>query len=83
VKITGRSTVPGGKLKWQILRASGTGEKTPYLTGETTAGTDSAQSGLFTLSLNLTSGTYELRVSQADKGSGQELNVDTRKFNVN
>jgi Sporulation and spore germination len=83
VKITGRSTVPGGKLSWQILRAAGNGDKTPYLTGETTAGTDSTQSGLFTLSLSLSAGTYELRVSQSDGASGQELNVDTRKFNVN
>ncbi|MCU1436313.1 MAG: hypothetical protein JWR71_3038 [Pseudarthrobacter sp.] len=85
VKITGRSTVAGGKLRWQILRTAGNGDKTPYLTGETTAGTDAAQSGVFTLALSLSSGRYELRVSQADDGgSGQEeLNVDTRKFNVN
>jgi hypothetical protein len=82
VKITGRSTVPGGKLRWQILRSAGNADKSAYLTGETTAGADSAQSGLFTLSLSLPPGTYELRVWQADGSSGQELNVDTRKFNV-
>lgn len=82
VKITGRSTVPGGKLKWQILRTQGNGDKTPFLTGETTAGADSTQSGTFTLALSLSSGSYELRVWQSDGGSGEELNVDTRKFNV-
>ena len=38
---------------------------------------------MFTLALTLTPGDYELRVSQADAaGSDQELNVDTRNFNV-
>ena len=83
VKITGRSTLPGGKLRWQILRAEGNGTKTPYLTGETTAAAEAAQSGLFTLALSLSAGSYELRVSQVDAaGSGQDLNVDTRSFNV-
>lgn len=83
VKITGRSTVPGGKLRWQILRAEGNGNKSPYLTGETTAAADAAQSGLFTLALSLSAGSYELRVSQVDvDGGGQDLNVDTRGFNV-
>ncbi|WP_235564225.1 GerMN domain-containing protein [Arthrobacter sp. Soil762] len=83
VKITGRSTVPGGKLRWQILRAEANGNKTPYLTGETTAAAEAAQSGVFTLALSLSSGNYELRVSQVDAaGTSQELNVDTRNFNV-
>ncbi|HEY8754561.1 MAG TPA: GerMN domain-containing protein [Arthrobacter sp.] len=83
VKITGRSTLAGGKLRWQILRAEGNANKTPYLTGETTAAADAAQAGLFTLSLSLSPGSYELRVSQVDAaGGGQELNVDTRSFNV-
>lgn len=83
VKITGRSTLPGGKLRWQILRAEANGDKTPYLTGETTAAAEAAQSGLFTLALSLSSGNYELRVSQVDTdGSSRELNVDTRAFNV-
>jgi spore germination protein GerM len=83
VKITGRSTVPGGKLRWQILRAEVNGNKTPYLTGETTAAAEAAQSGLFTLALSLSPGSYELRVSQVDDASsGPELNVDTRNFNV-
>lgn len=83
VKITGRSTAPGGKLRWQILRVEASGDKTPYLTGETTAAAEASQSGLFTLALSLTSGNYELRVSQVDPaGGGQELNVDTRSFNV-
>ncbi len=82
VKISGRSTIAGGKLGWQILRVEGNGDKAPYLTGETTAGTEAAQSGLFTLALSLSSGNYELRVSQVDAGTGQELNVDTRNFTV-
>ncbi|WP_371875940.1 GerMN domain-containing protein [Pseudarthrobacter sp. SSS035] len=83
VKITGRSTVPGGKLRWQILRAEANGNKTPYLTGETTAAAEAAQTGVFTLALSLSSGNYELRVSQVDAaGTSQELNVDTRNFNV-
>lgn len=83
VKITGRSTVPGGKLRWQILRAEANGNKAPYLTGETTAAAEAAQSGVFTLALSLSSGSYELRVSQVDAaGTSQELNVDTRNFNV-
>jgi hypothetical protein len=83
VKINGRSTVAGGKLRWQILRVEGNDEKTPYLTGETTAGSETPQSGLFTLALTLSAGNYELRVSQVDAGgSGQELYVDTRTFRV-
>ena len=83
VKITGRNTVPGGKLRWRILREEGNGEKTPFLTGETTAAAEAAQSGVFTLALTLTPGDYELRVAQADpSGSDQELNVDTRSFSV-
>ncbi|HEY8700575.1 MAG TPA: GerMN domain-containing protein [Arthrobacter sp.] len=83
VKITGRSTLPGGKLHWQILRAEANGDKKPFLTGETTAAADAAQSGAFTLNLTLTSGNYELRVSQADtSGNQQDLNVDTRGFTV-
>ncbi|QHK19204.1 hypothetical protein GU243_04915 [Pseudarthrobacter psychrotolerans] len=83
VKISGRSTVPGGKLRWQILRAEANGDKSPYLTGETTAAAEAAQPGLFTLALSLSAGSYELRVSQVDAaGSGQELNVDSRNFKV-
>lgn len=82
VKITGRSTAPGSKLRWQILRTAGNGDKTPYLTGETTAGTEAAQAGVFTLALSLSSGSYELRVSQAEGGNSEELNADTRNFNV-
>jgi spore germination protein GerM len=83
VKITGRNTLPGGKLRWRILREEDNGDKTPYLTGETTAATEAAQSGVFTLALTLTPGNYELRVAQADtSGNDQELNVDTRSFSV-
>ncbi|MET3204840.1 MULTISPECIES: GerMN domain-containing protein [unclassified Arthrobacter] len=83
VKITGRSTVPGGKLRWQILRAEANGNKTPYLTGESTAAAEAAQAGVFTLALSLSAGNYELRVSQVETaGSSQELNLDTRNFSV-
>ncbi len=83
VKITGRNTLAGGKLRWRILREEENGDKTPYLTGETTAAAEAAQSGVFTLALTLGPGDYELRVSQADtSGNDQELNVDTRSFSV-
>jgi spore germination protein GerM len=83
VKITGRSTLPGGKLRWQILRAEDNGDKTPFLTGETTAAAEAAQSGVFTLALTLTPGNYELRVSQVDtSGNRQDLYVDSRSFSV-
>ncbi|BAS09080.1 hypothetical protein AHiyo4_25020 [Arthrobacter sp. Hiyo4] len=63
--------------------AEANGNKTPYLTGETTAAAEAAQSGVFTLALTLSSGSYELRVSQVDAaGTSQDLNVDTRNFNV-
>ena len=83
VKITGRNILPGGKLRWRILREEDNGDKTPYLTGETTAAAEASQSGVFTLALTLTPGNYELRVAQADtSGNDQELNVDTRSFSV-
>ncbi|XAS69697.1 GerMN domain-containing protein [Micrococcaceae bacterium Sec5.7] len=83
VKITGRSTVPGGKLRWKILRAQDNGDKDSYLSGETTAAPEPGQSGVFTLALNLGAGNYELRVSQVDPAqSEQELNVDTRGFSI-
>ncbi|MCX6499767.1 MAG: GerMN domain-containing protein [Arthrobacter sp.] len=82
VKISGRSTVPGGKLHWEILRVDGTA-KTPYLNGTVTADADAAQAGLFAISTNLGPGSYEARVSQIDPGSNvQDLNVDTRGFTV-
>jgi hypothetical protein len=83
VKITGRNILPGGNLRWRILREEDNGDKTPYLTGETTAAAEASQSGVFTLALTLTPGNYELRVAQADtSGNDQELNVDTRSFSV-
>lgn len=82
VKISGRSTVPGGKLRWEILRADGTA-RTPYLNGNVTASADAAQSGLFNFSVNLGPGNYEARVSQVDPaGKVQDLYVDTRGFTV-
>ena len=82
VKISGRSTVPGGKLRWEILRVDGA-SKTPYLDGNITASADASKPGLFNLSLNLGPGEYEVRVSQVEPGSKvQDLNVDTRGFTV-
>ena len=75
--------VSASAIDRQILRAEANANKTPYLSGETTAAAEAAQSGVFTLALNLSAGSYELRVSQVDAGgSGPELNVDTRTFNV-
>ncbi len=82
VKVSGRSTVPGGKLRWEVLRVDGT-TKTPYLNGIVTASAKADQAGLFNVPLNLGPGTYEARVSQLDPGSNvQDLNVDSRGFTV-
>lgn len=83
VKISGRSVVPGGKLRWKILRVQGGTDTTPYLSGEVTAAAESPQSGMYSLTVNLGPGNYEVRVSQIDPGQGdRELNVDTRGFTV-
>ena len=85
VKISGRSTVPGGKLRWAILKVDGDGDnaKTAYLNGNATASADSTQSGLFALSVNLAPGNYEVRVSQVDPSdSAKEVFQDTRGFTV-
>ena len=82
VKITGRSTTAGGKLRWQILRSGGDGTTEPFLTGETTASAQQGQSGVFTLALTLPAGDYELRVAQAGAGGGPDQFEDTRAFTV-
>lgn len=83
VKISGRSTLPGGKLRWKILRVAGSSDKTAYLSGELTAPAEATQSGLFSLTVNLAPGNYEVRVSQIDPGQpAREMNVDTRGFTV-
>ena len=85
VKISGRSTVQGGKLRWAILKVDGDGDnaKTAYLNGSATASADAARPGLFTLSVNLGPGNYEVRVSQVDASdSAKEVFQDTRGFTV-
>jgi spore germination protein GerM len=85
VKISGRSTVQGGKLRWAILKVDGDGDnaKTAYLNGNATASADATQSGLFTLSASLGPGNYEVRVSQVDAAdSAKEVFQDTRGFTV-
>jgi spore germination protein GerM len=82
IKISGRSTVPGGKLRWEIQRIDGT-VKTRFLNGIATASADSPQSGVFSLAVNLDPGKYEVRVSQLQDGNpSEDLNVDTRGFTV-
>lgn len=82
VKISGRSTVPGGNLRWEVLRVDGS-VKTSYLIGSATASAEAGQSGLFNFSVNLGPGNYEVRVSQlVDGNASQDLNVDTRGFTV-
>jgi spore germination protein GerM len=82
LKISGRSTVPGGNLRWEILRIDGT-VQTSYLNGTATASTDPTQSGLFNVPVNLGPGNYEVRVSQLQDGNpSEDLNVDTRGFTV-
>jgi len=84
VKISGRSTVPGAKLRWEVLKVDADNAKTAYLTGSATASADAAKYGVFTLSVNLGAGRYEVRVSQVDRtDSNKELFVDTRGFTVN
>ncbi|KRE78806.1 hypothetical protein ASG71_11325 [Arthrobacter sp. Soil763] len=82
VKISGRSTVPGGKLRWELLRTDGSA-KAPYLNGTITAASEADQAGMFNLGVNLGPGSYEVRVSQVDPaGKVKDLNVDTRGFTV-
>ena len=84
VKISGRSTVPGAKLRWEVVKVDADNAKTAYLTGSATASADAAKHGLFALSVNLGPGRYEVRVSQVDQAdSGKELFIDTRGFTVN
>lgn len=82
VKITGRSTLAGGKLRWQILRAEENGTKAPFLTGETTAATEPGQAGLFTLALTLPAGDFELKMAQAGIGEQPDQHEDSRAFKV-
>ena len=82
VKISGRSTAPGGRLRWEILRVDGSVE-IRYLNGSVTASAETGQSGAFSLSASLGPGTYEVRVSQLDEANpAEDLNVDTRGFTV-
>ncbi|MCU1540390.1 MAG: hypothetical protein JWM01_1337 [Arthrobacter sp.] len=82
IKISGRSTVPGGNLRWEILRIDGS-VKTSLLDGTAAASTEATQSGLFTFAVSLGPGNYEVRVSQLQDGNpSQDLNVDTRGFTV-
>ena len=75
--------VPGGKLRWKILKVEGSSDKAAYLSGDVTASAEAAQSGLFSLNVNLAPGNYEVRVSQIDPGTpDREMIVDTRGFTV-
>ncbi|TLM87596.1 GerMN domain-containing protein [Pseudarthrobacter sp. NamE5] len=82
VKVTGRSTSPGGKVRWQVLRAEENGTKAPFVTGEAAAAAEAAQAGVFTLALTLPAGEYELRVAQADTADQPDPNEDSRSFKV-
>ncbi|MFH5877547.1 GerMN domain-containing protein [Arthrobacter sp. NA-172] len=81
IKFNGRSTDPSKKLHWQILRENSNGDKTSYLTGQTTASTVPDQGGAFNLTVGLGAGRYELRVSQVGP-NGNDIATDTRSFNV-
>ena len=82
LKISGRSTAPGGTLRWEILRIDGS-IKTVYLDGTTTASAETGQSGAFSLTVSLAPGHYEVRVSQpADGNPAGNQNQDTRGFTV-
>ncbi|MCU1533230.1 MAG: hypothetical protein JWO49_2801 [Arthrobacter sp.] len=83
LKISGRSAVPGGALRWEILRVEGGNVKTPYLNGNATASADADDSGVFNLSVSLGPGNYEVQVSQLEAGHpAQGLFGDTRGFTV-
>ncbi|WP_442853107.1 GerMN domain-containing protein [Arthrobacter sp. MA-N2] len=81
VKFNGRSTDPSKKLHWQIFRENSNGEKTSYLAGQTTASTVAGQGGVFTLTVGLGTGRYELRVSLVGPNDA-DIATDTRSFNV-
>lgn len=82
VKVLGRSTDKGDRLRWQLLREN-SGQASIYLSGETVSSTDADSAGLFTLDLTLEPGTYQLRVSRIDEESpGLPAYTDTRKFHV-
>lgn len=82
VEINGRSTEPGGSLRWEIFRFDGS-VRTSYQSGTATASSDAARSGQFSIPADLAPGSYEVRVSQLrDGSSARELNVDTRGFTV-
>ncbi|HEX9226976.1 MAG TPA: Gmad2 immunoglobulin-like domain-containing protein, partial [Arthrobacter sp.] len=82
IKINGRSTSPGGVLRWEVLRIDGS-VKTSYVNGTVTASAEAGKSGAFSLSVNLGPGNYEVRVSQVEEGNpAEDLNVDTRGFTV-
>lgn len=83
VKINGRTTTPGTKLRWRILRGEGSSDKTAYLSGDVSSSAEPSQSGLFTMSVNLAPGNYEVRVFQVVPAKGDsEVNVDSRAFEV-
>ncbi|KNH18972.1 hypothetical protein ACU18_06405 [Arthrobacter sp. ZBG10] len=82
VKIGGRSSVSGGKLRWQILRSEKNGTKEPFLTGETTTAPEPGSAGLFTLALTLPAGDYEAKVAQLGADDQVDRNEDTRSFTV-
>lgn len=81
VKFTGRSTDSSKKLHWQILRENSSGEKTSYLSGQTTASTVPGQGGAFSFTVGLGAGRYELRVSMVGPGDA-DVTTDTRSFSV-
>ncbi len=82
VKISGRSTIPGGKIHWEILRVDGEKARTPYLNGNAVASDDPASPGTFDLSMSLGPGSYEVRVSQIDADNTVGRYADTRGFTV-
>lgn len=81
VRFNGRSTDPTKKLHWQILRENSNGDKSSYLTGQTTASTAPGLGGTFSLTVGLGAGRYELRVSLVGPNDA-DIATDTRSFNV-
>lgn len=88
VKVSGRSTAPGGTLHWEVLRIDGEKIKTPVLNGNATAAPagDPAEAGTFSFTAALPPGSYEARVAQTDASGAADKTVDrngdTRAFTV-
>lgn len=82
VRVNGRSTVTSRPVRWQILREDGNGEKAPVINGQVAPSTEAGQAGVFSFSVGLTGGKYELRVALVNADNSTEAVTDTKTFTV-